>query len=552
MNRMITLGAFIGLASAIAIAEAGTAAGGIDAAEVSIESSTTASIGSNEPESFVPDTRTGLQVMDDRLTPISGVVIQIWNGLGSMVPIGTTTDSNGQTPWLLHPAWTPTEVIYSETVTPNGIALGKIESSFQGVPFDNDGFSDHYWLLSRTMPLAFPTLIKGEVGVSASAFPDDASGMNWQISLKPDSNLNFNAHIAPLMDGEAISEYLSYHGALVTNSMYTRGIAMVVPTVKLGVDGIVVSIRLHGDLSGETPTVDVYNHYDKTRMFPVGPALDVEPLGVYGDWYVARIKGTVAKGHLSVCVRSDTSGASQVTQVLDNRPSVVVPSSGAGMGSPITFWSDDDEEDGGVAVAASIPTPSLPGELSIRTGVKCDPCPTVQVPWACDPADWPGSCAATKVPLSLQCKIKVVKFPRECGDPGDSKGQRKQTSKAWKASFTLRVPIGQLATEGGYEYGRSSSEETSASWTAGPGTNGLGECSRAWSFSLDCVESWSTLVDWLSVGPEGDVYWDPCAKAVIKPMGCSDDAIDTSRCSKCASSPCPPLPGSCPDPTTGG
>ena len=474
----------------------------------------------------VPEKRMSLRVVDDRLRPIEGVVSQVWNVDPASPAIVSVTDEHGQTPWVLFDGAQPTQITLADTVSPGGIALGKIEL-FPGYAMLDEGEDAHEWMHGRSMPFAVPVSVQG-----TNVSPEDGSYPHWQLALPPDSELNFSMHVAMLMDGEAVAEYLAYRGATASSSEYVRGLVLVMPSVQTGA-GFLAAVRLHGDLDdGTGATVDLFNFHQKAKTLPVGPALAVEGAEVEGDWVAALVQGTIRKGHLAILVRSPAAGPPRVVQQVDAPPEILIPAGGAELGDPIVLGP----QSGNVASEAAL-LGAAGGVVALGGAMPdqdCDPeAPEPAAGWTCEPPA-PTDCPATPVG-DKECSITKWKSKAWCRTPGSGVGRKRLIRQSYKVTFGAKGGNDALSTQGGFEYGREEQEEQTDGWTAEQGAHGRGQCMRYYYFYLDCGQKWSTESDqwhitFLEFFPL--FYRDPCSVPRFVWTVCSDETDSQAVCDR--------------------
>ncbi len=470
-----------------------------------------------------------VQVLSDRLQPVTGATVRLTSSTGENVVV---SDAQGQTPWVNAGAAGALTLTLAETTQAQGVLIGMIETlTPPAEPSAEDAALNE---ISRTQPLATPIVVQGAANTSTTIDAQDGSFQHWCVLVPAGSTLRFRAHAASLLDGEAIEQYLRYRGDSIHQSVqYTRGVALVVPDVRIGSGGFIVGLDLLGDLTSGV-TIDAFN-YTKTST---PTSFSIESLGVIGPKVFVKVTGELRQGHLALLARpqSDASPA-QTLAIQDAPPQITVPEGG---GAGIDSVMRDDCIGCGESLARAGANGA--GGAGSSTGLftstsalvtDCEPVvPNMPPGWECDcsVAD-PSGCGVT--PGAKECHIVRMRSPRFCRPAGASIGVRRGETSKWKVTFEFKAGTGTPITSGGgFEYGEGSETVVTDGWTAQPGANNLGQCTRYFNFRLACGQWFTTYVAALQVNEYGYVQRIPCAAPMSKQGVCVDKADSQSTCDR--------------------
>ena len=381
-------------------------------------------------------TYTNIQVVDDDLEPVVNHTVGIRWTPDSEVQ-GYTTDIAGQTPWFPRDPGEDFYLILPDGVTQKGILIGSVQTC--ATPFDLiPPATDLTIEVSRSMPLAKEVRVKvtdDNGDILTNIWPPDNGYPHWVIALDENSLLNFPVHAAPLLDYEAVVQFLDYRGHDEEGKLYMRGTDFVFTNnVDLGAEGIVIGIRLLGDLP-EGATVDVLNiipYVPDNQSGGITAQAERLPLKMHlletvNDVAYIHLSGYVRKGHLAVLARSITTEPveGEVLVVQDNPPTITFGPRGG----------------------------NAPAKTCIPTKENSDHWPEPPDPWTC-PIDPPSNhCGPPTLTGNLDCKVGEPQTSMTwCKIPGGTVGKTVGRTRSWKANFKLTWPIKKdvLETGGGF------------------------------------------------------------------------------------------------------
>ncbi len=466
-------------------------------------------------------TLTAIEVLTDRLDPIQGAVVRFSNGGAAEIAV---TSADGQTPWRSLDPSPGVSLVLADKILPGGIALGMIEGGIP-TPFLPNPAEDYSLLtISRTQPLAVPVQVEGLPQGMNNLFPPPGDYPHWRIAVPSASPLRFTLHVASLLDQEAITQYAAYRGHDTDPALeYVRGVALVVPTVQLGTEGILVGIALLGDLPSGV-VVDVIN-FSSDKLSLTGPPLNVTVAGVHNDVVYAHLTGRVRKGHLALLARSSSGPPRQVRVLRDSPPNIAVPAN-AGEGIDVACVGCDRAAQGSAALLLESFPPTLLTD--------CEP-PIPQPPmnWTCNPPPPPANHCGTPTAGEKQCKTVRSRGPLTCRSPGSTVTATQGKTASWKVSFNLTGADGTpLSSSGGFSYGQESATVQTDSWTAQGGASGLGECMRIYRFELVCAQAFTLMEDACLALSDGITTWADCVAAVTSSASCLDSSTSQTTCSR--------------------
>ncbi len=268
-----------------------------------------------DPESEVV-TREGASVLlfDDSLHPIEGASIQISNGIREA---RLMTDGHGQTPWMEMGSDFDVQLIVNDSVVADGFGLG-FSCEIEAGDINTLGYFAHFWRIAVTQPTARKVTIKSDPASFQNLFPAELAFPHWRVGVPSGGELDFNLHMAPLMDDEAIAGYLAYRGRVQVEERYIKGLALVVPNVDLGEAGIVIGIDLL-DPAIEAVAVDSFQFptsFGKANA-PSAASFECRLLFVDAGVVYVRLSGFVPAGHLGLFARSDSADKAGMRWIAD-------------------------------------------------------------------------------------------------------------------------------------------------------------------------------------------------------------------------------------------
>jgi hypothetical protein len=447
---------------------------------------------------------------------------------GGPTEVTTVTDADGQTPWIEMDTSDGVEVLLNETSTASGIAIGMIEDVTP--PALNDPTDEiRYTLVSRTQPLAVPIVVEGLRDEVNNVFPPRGDFWHWRVAVPKGSTLRFSAHIASLLDGESIGQYLRYRGSAPdpsssgVSTSYVRGVVLVVPQVRLGAEGFIVGLSLLGDCTSGV-VIDAYNFVSAPNDVPTDAPLSVTLERVQNDVAYVRVRGFLSCGQLALLARCGTAPPARVILTRDAPPSVVVPDDGGG-GTDTAMLLDCVDCDG----AASL-LPSDPGTVT-----NCEPeVPNMPPGWTCSPpTPATNHCGAAATVGSVECHVVRSRTARMCRNPGTTVRASHGKTARWKVTFQLNGGVGQpLSSSSGFEYGQESTEVVTDEWTASAGAYGLGQCLRFFRFELVCAQAFALQSDITKADEYGYAVPFPCAISSLSYSVCTDSDNSSSVCDR--------------------
>jgi hypothetical protein len=475
---------------------------------------------------------TSVQVLSDRLVPLGGVAVSLDDGANSRV---VATSRLGQTPWVDVDPSLGAQLILGDTVVDEGIALGF--ERFMTTDLSSYSGDVHLKEISITQPLARTVLLQGEQGHSALVWPPQGGAPLWVLSAPVDSSVSFGANVASLMDDVAIQGYLSYRGYSGSTPPYVRGVALVVPEISLGEEGIVVAFDLLGDVAPYDVVVDTYQFLTSQGLVGPIPPEPTDPLvtqvvEVMDDFVFVHISGDLHAGHLGLFARHASFGG-PAHHVQPDSPPVLVPSGGGTDYVRRDGLPEDEVADAGdeERVTAALLEPACGCLVT-----DCEP-PVPQMPanWECTPPVVTGNHCGAATAGQKECKTVRMRSPRVCRSAGSSFGLTKSRTSSWRVSFELNGGgSGALTTGSGFEYGKEEEEVTTDGWTADGGGAGLGECMRWFRFELICAQRYDRQIDewdWYFTISEGFyIVVRYCAGNQTIYTACTDEATSQSEC----------------------
>ncbi len=426
-------------------------------------------------------------VLTDHLDARSGGLVRVELDDGSTET--ALTDTDGQTPWFNLDVRSGARITLGEGPVEGGRALGAVEE-WPGLPMIDGDEEQQEWLVVRTQPVARELLIEGKEGETVTLYPERGDYPHWLVVLPDSSPLRFQAHVGLLMDGESVSQYMAYRGQpQVSSSDYVRGVVLVTSNVALGKEGLLIGIDLHGDLGPGDVTADVFNFHGDTLSFSE-QTLDAHVFDLIGDRLFIQLTGGILEGQLAVLVRSKGTAPGVAEYVLDNPPDLDSPSGDGGKVAVLTSEGCEGCTSLNSRVPLSAPSP---GALA----KDCEPEPfDPPKGWTCrppEPGPW-NRCGGGEVQGPVNCKITRLKSPRICLDPGKSFKAQRASVTSFKVTFEFGGQAGygenELSTTSGFQYGVSRQSVITDSWTADPGVNGVGQCSRWYRQYLHCMQLW--------------------------------------------------------------
>lgn len=470
-----------------------------------------------------------VQVFSDRLQPINGAAVRLTSGAGEHVIV---SDSQGQTPWTSADPSGDFTLTLVETTQALGVLIGMVETVTP--PAEASATDTVLNEISRTQPLATPIVVQGAQNTSTTIDAQDGSYQHWCVLVQAGSALRFRAHVASLLDGEAIEQYLRYRGDSTHQSTaYTRGVVLLVPNVRLGAGGFIVGLDLLGDLTSGV-TIDAFN-YTKSSA---ATSFQIEPLGVIGPKAFVRVTGELQPGHLALLARyQDDAAPAQTLVIQDAPPQITVPEGGGGgvdsalrvdcigCGESLARARADGRGDAGSSTGAFNSTSTFVTDCE-------PPVPNMPPGWECECSiDDPSGCGVS--PGAKECHIVRMRSPRFCRPAGASIGVRRGQTAKWKVTFDLKAGSGTPITSGGgFEYGEESETVVTDGWTAQPGANNLGQCTRYFNFRLACGQWFTVYGDAWAVDEYGYLQRIPCAAPKQKQSVCVDKSDSQSTCDR--------------------
>lgn len=428
---------------------------------------------------------TSVVLVTDRLDPLPGVPVVLDDGRERRVVV---TGSSGQSSWAQVDGSAGLTVTLGEAPVGEGIAVGMLEVV---PPIGPDlGLDVALTFVERSQPVAVPVLLEGKAGEVAMVLPPEGDHPHWLLALPPDSPLRMSMHVALLMDAEAIGQHVAYRGHVLPGQDHVRAVACRTGPVDLGPEGVLLGIELHGDVAGSA-CVDAFLFVDGPLSGP--PQFEVETLFTAGDRVHAELRGTLPGGWLVLAARPGSQG--EVVQLEDRPPHIVVPPDSAEdevLGAPA---GDGGRRSGSVeppALLAAVPPAAAPPLATPRLVSDCEP-PVPAPALSCTVVNPPANACGAGIPYPIQvCKTIRSRTPTVCRSGGSGFDAQVAITASWKATFAMEaeVPFGftKKKTAGGFEYGRSSLQVTTDSWTAEDGAHGLGQCMRYFRFELTCVQ----------------------------------------------------------------
>ncbi len=477
-----------------------------------------------------PLTETSVQVLTDNLDPLSGAIVRIDNGSTQFVGV---TDTDGQTAsYALDPTSGVQLTIADKTAT-GGIALGLIETVTPPV-LSNPSEDYHLTAIARTQPFAEPVLVQGLSTSVNNIFPASSHYNHWMVGVPAGSKLRFAMNAAPLLDHESIGQYLAYRGATIDPALvYVRGVALVMPGVQLGTDGLVVGIHLLGDLQNGV-TIDAYNFATPPVAVPLGPALNVRIGGVQNDVVYVSVTGGVRKGQLALLARASSGPAAQINIAVDNPPVIIVPPDGGqGGGTAMATGCNGCGHEQIVSSATALASPTSTAAFV----TDCEPAvPNPPPDWTCTPPPPSSDCGTPTASGAHTCTIAKMRTERFCRAAGSTLSGSAAITTKFKVVFrldgTTAIGDSKLSSGGGFEYGVESTKVQTDAWTAAPGASGLGQCMRYFRFTLVCKQAYTGYIDTIGNIFEGNVFINPCSKAVTVNEGCTDTSSSQGVCDR--------------------
>jgi len=407
----------------------------------------------------------------------------------------------------------PLTLTLADTVVPGGIALGTVEQIGTFSVPDLTTETVLYSLISITQPIARPVQIVDNPLGDNDIQPQDGLYPNWVIIPPDGSSLNFAAHVAAILDQDAVSEWADYRGYQLDGAFdYIRGVDMVMPTVQLGSadqnGGFLLAIALLGDLNAgaDGVAVDTYNLHNNGPV-PIGDPLTVDVVYTDTDDYgyvIVHVSGAVRGGHLGFFARSLDQGPGQVFSAPDSPPDLVITSA-------------PDPTGGGVQdCTPGIPTPSFN---------DCVP----DTPKA-------NKCGAGVKNGQQNCNVTYTTTDKECKSIGGKVEAGTAKFKSYKGSIKLQVTTGVLTTTAGFEYGVQSSSYRHDSWAPDNMANSLpcfklGECYQLVEFTNTCAQAYSWKRNTWRFGQyDGSVILIPCGYSYVTPEVCQQSYYSDAEC----------------------
>jgi len=474
------------------------------------------------PSSPVP--LTSVALVDDMLQPIPGGIVNLQ--VPGSEDVTLVTDAFGQTRWAGMDPSGGVLLSIADNAVDGGLALGSI----QGVvppPLDDASVDTHEWMIAWTQPVAENVLVAADDpdGIT-NVYPRDGAYPHWTIGVEGKSGVQFQAGVAPLLDGEAIAGYMGYRGQPTLADKYVRGTALTVPAVDLGESGFFLCIDLLGDLPNpDSIAVDAFNlHHETTTT----PGFDVSLVSVSDGIAICRVSGELLFGHLAILLRDVAQGGAGIeVSAHDDPPQFSIPQPTPDEADPTTAWL----ERGDVHVdAASATCPTCPptGGAAVT---ECEPDVPGMGDWDCSPGPPPASPCPSEL-LLHDCGTYRTRSPRFCRGPGETLARQMGTTKSYK--FVLKVTGGTapLVSGGQFEYGTESKKVQTDEWTAQPGAHGLGQCIRWYRFYLVCGDSYEQGIGGMVADPESLPHWDPCAGSKKVSVTCGDETDSSSTCDR--------------------
>lgn len=470
-----------------------------------------------------------VQVLSDRLQPVTGATVRLTSSAGEQVVV---TDAQGQTSWVNAGASGDLTLTLAETTQAQGVLIGMIETLTP--PAEPSAEDTALNEISRTQPLATPIVVQGAPNTSTTIDAQDGSFQHWCVLVPAGSTLRLSAHAASLLDGEAIEQYLRYRGDSIHQSVqYTRGVALVVPDVRIGSGGFIVGLDLLGDLTSGV-TIDAFN-YTKTST---PTSFSIESLGVIGPKVFVKVTGELRQGHLALLARpqSDASPA-QTLAIQDAPPQITVPEGG---GAGIDSVMRDDCIGCGESLARAGSgrvggegSSSLAPTSARAASTECEPeVPNNPPGWECEcSVEDRSGCGVRRG--AKECHIVSMRSPRFCRTAGASIGVRREQTSKWKVTFECESGAGApLRSRDGFQYGGQTEDVAIDGWIAQPGAQNVGQCTRYFDIRLVCGQWFSTSGDAWAVDERGTVQRTPCAAPMSRQAVCIDWADSQSACDR--------------------
>ena len=510
-----------------------------------------------------------LELLTDILSFAGGVAVRIEDQSGWIQY--SVTDANGRAQPLLSEETMSLDVAVRETVLPDGIGLG--QRFDVAVPMFDDyeelgpevGLLPCFFEIERTVPVAVPVVLAAGSGTEGAVWAEGRTSL-WSIRTPGHApGYRFQAFVAPLASGSAVSASAAYHGSEVPEDKYIAGLAIGSRAVGLGgagddsTTGFTAVMNCKPFLSGGISHLAVDAYYFQTTPPPVAQPgepisapqpLVVQFLSLEGGYAGIHVAGSLPGGWLLLALRG-ANGIPGSTMILESQPpsfgtestgsvlSLHVPASEFSVPNPASLAMRTDRSIAGsldsrfgAHDAPDIALIGLPRSAVVK---NCIPIPAdPPAGWSCEPpeATSDDGCDQPVIGSTVCDHNNTPTGVIHCESPGNKTGKRKARAR----SHTTSIPSTIAGTAITSSHTFSSSTETFESHDHLPGEHGLGQCYQTFLQRTFCYATAIETHDLIRWYREAGEPWQaehvPCGDVRNVLLICSQDWHLQETCSR--------------------